>query len=516
MSARCHAGLWTMLCLAAPLWADAVKVDHNATKAIAGGDEIVVVAQGPANQTATFSFGAAVQNVPMTQVRPGVYTGSYTVKRTDKLEGQPVTVTLRGPGNAVHTGTADHALGSPARPDVNADEPEIRELSPVPKEWLRAGAKVVFALAGTAGGTATIHAPGVMDSLVLTEVQPGRYAGQWVVPAGVRLSAAVPVVAHLLVGDLSAVVEADGPLQVDTVPPAVQVVRPLEADGAGSERPRLVALLGDEGSGIDQGRTKLLYDGRPLKLHETTDQALLTWRPGDELSPGVHRFHVSVGDHAGNVTDVEWSFGVAKAAPKIRSLTHDSVVKPRPGDVINVRLEGDPGGRAVFYIGVDRRDLPMTEKEPGIYLGSYTVRQGEDLGGMKVTALLVGADGGRSTFVAPTLVSGAAPVQDLRAPVVTTPKQGDKVGADVVINGTAKPGSRVRLRTAVRGSIGGILDLRDDLPETVVAVNARGEWTTQSLRFDKLALAKTTTFTITAVCLDGDRESAPTVVQVSR
>lgn len=50
----------------------------------------------------------------------------------------------------------------------------------------------------------------------------------------------------------------------------------------------------------------------------------------------------------------------------------------RAGQNLAVTLRGTPGGLAGFDIGPYVTNLPLTEQQPGVYTGSYTVRRGEN------------------------------------------------------------------------------------------------------------------------------------------
>lgn len=60
-------------------------------------------------------------------------------------------------------------------------------------------------------------------------------------------------------------------------------------------------------------------------------------------------------------------------APRIRGFEVDEVRRLRPGVDLDFTLYGTPGGRASLAIKGARRNLALTETEPGQYEGSYTI-----------------------------------------------------------------------------------------------------------------------------------------------
>jgi hypothetical protein len=88
------------------------------------GAELKFALTAPPGGTVDFDIPGVAQNVPMREVRPGVYEGSYTIKRLDNLApSRPVTATLRM-GDRTVTQQLTQPLITDARPPV------IRHLAP--------------------------------------------------------------------------------------------------------------------------------------------------------------------------------------------------------------------------------------------------------------------------------------------------------------------------------------------------------------------------------------------------
>lgn len=64
--------------------------------------------------------------------------------------------------------------------------------------------------------------------------------------------------------------------------------------------------------------------------------------------------------------------------PVVNSFAMSPVSDLEPGSVVRFRLEGTPRARASVNIPDVVRGLPMREVRPGVYVGRYTVRHGDD------------------------------------------------------------------------------------------------------------------------------------------
>ena len=60
-------------------------------------------------------------------------------------------------------------------------------------------------------------------------------------------------------------------------------------------------------------------------------------------------------------------------APVIRGFDVEEVRRLQPGVELNFNLYGTPGGRATLSIEGARRNLTLSETDPGVYEGTYTL-----------------------------------------------------------------------------------------------------------------------------------------------
>jgi hypothetical protein len=86
--------------------------------------------------------------------------------------------------------------------------------------------------------------------------------------------------------------------------------------------------------------------------------------------------------------------------PKIQALVHNGAGKLlRPGDHLKVVMIGDKGQSAGWSIPQLVDDLPMKEREPGVYIGAYRVRPQDRLPHGRLMGYLISKTGVRSQWV---------------------------------------------------------------------------------------------------------------------
>lgn len=95
-------------------------------KTLEPGEVVTVRVEAAPGSTAHFDIGGAVTNRPLRETAPGVYTGSYTVKRGDSLAKAPVTVSFKTASGQVVTQTAPQSLtiaaGAPSAPVIESPQ----------------------------------------------------------------------------------------------------------------------------------------------------------------------------------------------------------------------------------------------------------------------------------------------------------------------------------------------------------------------------------------------------------
>src|SRR5262249_33105856 len=144
-----------------------------------------------------------------------------------------------------------------------------------------------------------------------------------------------------------------------------------------NQRPNIYVNLDDQGgSGVDPGTLRMLVRGRDVTDAAKVTATFAIYTP-ETLPVGPVNVEVEVKDRAGNPTRAAWTFTVEQGQSLIRSVTHNAQGPLQAGDVLTVRMSGEPGGQATFDVGDVARGVSMTEETPGNYVGTYTVKRGD-------------------------------------------------------------------------------------------------------------------------------------------
>jgi hypothetical protein len=91
---------------------------------------------------------------------------------------------------------------------------------------------------------------------------------------------------------------------------------------------------------------------------------------------------------------------VTDPPPKIQALVHNAAGKLlRPGDLLKVALIGEKNKTASWSIPPIVKNLPLKEKEPGVYLGAYRIRTNDRLPNGRIIGYLRANKGTGSQWV---------------------------------------------------------------------------------------------------------------------
>lgn len=170
--------------------------------------------------------------IVLQETERGVYTGSYTVRRQDRLnEGSAVRATLKVRNRTI---TSNYTLPANIgdRNVVAAPPPglKIDRFSVAPIDKMEPGAELRFTLNGAPGGRADFDIPGVIDNVPMREVSPGVYEGAYTIRRMDNLAPSRPTVATLRVGDRTVSSTLTQPLIADAKPPVIRHVSPRDGE----------------------------------------------------------------------------------------------------------------------------------------------------------------------------------------------------------------------------------------------------------------------------------------------
>ncbi|MEA2554119.1 MAG: hypothetical protein QOJ65_2295 [Fimbriimonadaceae bacterium] len=385
--------------------------------------------------------------------------------------------------------------------------------------WVTPGSQIRFTLRGTPGGVATLAIPGETRDITMFETSPGVYEATWTVPdtQGRVNASRINPVARLKVGNNERVFQSTATANVDVTAPLVRAMTPDDQTTVLVSRPTISAVFDDTvGSGIDPSSVRLTLDGRDVTPDATVTANFISYTPAVGLDARRHDVKLTGLDMAGNRVTKTWSFRVGTDGEQmIRSFNVTGVEGARPGDVLKFTLMAAPGGRATFSLGDIVRNRPMEEREPGRYVGNYTIRRGDDLVNQPITARFVARSGEVYTVQSTDRVDvNGGP---LESPTILSPRADTPIRNPMVIEGRAPANSRVLVRVDYSTSVLGAARLNGAVTEVVVVADENGRFRTDPIDLRTLIKGSDTRYTVTATTLGtNDRKSEPTTITVSK
>lgn len=221
--------------LAAPA-IDALEV--NADAAFQPGSTLEFMVRGTPRGIARVRVDSSEVDLGLRETTPGTYTGTYTVKRADRLRpnaliratllagGRTTVANFSFPASFAVAVVPPLAAPAPDSPPVAVQAPpppasqvRIDRFEATPVQRLEPGAQLRFAVEGAPGATVTVQWPGLAGALLLREERPGQYAGTYTLRQQDTIGTG-PVVATLSSGQRRATAELATPLVQVALPAA--------------------------------------------------------------------------------------------------------------------------------------------------------------------------------------------------------------------------------------------------------------------------------------------------------
>jgi len=387
---------------------------------------------------------------------------------------------------------------------------------------LRAGDTLTATLAGTPGGKATFSIPGVAEDIVMRETSPGVYVGTYTVTRNANAPRASVLGKLVAKGVTSALIQAPQTLTIATQPPRVTDFGPARDATVETDHPLIYATFTQPGGvAVNTAATSILLDGKNVTAEAAVTASLFTYRPADALASGGHTVSVTVADQAGNVTTQDWGFKVSTSRVVQSFTTNEPTGKAvGAGATVVFTLKAQPGGKATAAVGSLAKSIPLRETDPGVYVGEYTIRAGDNVQDAPVTARYEARDG---TVVNASLASGlSVAAGPPPAPKILSPVDAEYVDASqpLTVKGRAVPGSTVRLVVTYDSkALGGILPVSGQSATKDVVTDKNGEWTAEGLSLKVRTLlfggSRDTVFTLTATELDASGSPASDSAKVT-
>lgn len=289
----------------------------------APGSEIEFMLEGTPRGQASVRLSGVKKLITLTEVDRGVYEGTYTLSRRDRLGTQATArATLRVRN---FTAVATQSLAGKSPPVANPSAPTpptppappmaalaIERFTVVPVPRIEPGAELRFAAAGTPGVRASLTIDGVVRDVAMSEVSPGRYEGAYTIRRNDNFPPSLSIVATLERGGQTVRSQLNQALLVDAKPPTVRNLAPANNEILAGNPVSVSATFDDSGGvGVDPKSVRIAIGGQDVTRNASITPQFFTWR-GD-LRPGTHRVEVSAADIAGNAVRQNWTFSVAGA-----------------------------------------------------------------------------------------------------------------------------------------------------------------------------------------------------------
>ncbi|MGO8670108.1 MAG: copper amine oxidase N-terminal domain-containing protein [Capsulimonadaceae bacterium] len=336
-------------------------------------------------------------------------------------------------------------------------------------------------LTGSPGGQAFMTIPGVVNDVPMNETAPGIYRADVDIPNGLAVNGTTAVATLTVNGYRSPLVQAPKKLVIDSVTPQITAESPMSDSTIESRFPLIYAALSDSGGmGIDTRRTRIYIDGTDVTGDAMVAQNYIDVKPS-MLTWGPHTIQVNAVDQAGNSTADTWKFNVTpqRLITSFRTDIEEGTVL-NAGSTIRFVVFAQPDGQASVSILGIRRDIPLVETEPGKYVGSTTILNGQNVTEAPMTAQFTSADNAVASATLPFGLNVAAGAPD--APQITSPADGEFVRGGLHVAGTAAPNSTVRVTVSYKSALlGGILPVTGNAGTREVVADESGRWSVDNL-----------------------------------
>ncbi len=181
--------------------------DVESVPKAAPGNELVFTLYGSPGATAAVAIGGATGGAVLTETESGVYEGSYTIRKRDKITPRSTaTANLRLGNNVASTILDEPLIGKIGAKRANrygksTAGPKIDRFDIVAPPTLVAGEELDLSLSGTPGGKASARIVGVKGKILLDEVRVGVYEGHYTIKRRDRIADNASATGNLRIGE---------------------------------------------------------------------------------------------------------------------------------------------------------------------------------------------------------------------------------------------------------------------------------------------------------------------------
>ncbi len=311
--------------MAQPAAAELRSLQVETDDGLRAGADLQFTIEGTPRGRVQLKIDGVPRTIVLQETERGVYTGSYTIRRQDRInENSAVRATLKVRNRSI---TSNYALPvgiggrDVAAPTAPPPGLKIDRFSVAPIDRMEPGAELRFTLNGAPGGRAHFDIPGVIDNVPMREVQPGVYEGAYTIRRMDNLAPSRPAVATLRVGERTVSSTLTQPLITDARPPVIRHVSPRDGETIPRSRDTSVSGTFDDvgGVGVDPKSVRIVIAGRDVTSAAQITAQFFTYRA--DLPAGRYPVEVTARDMVGNGMRQNWTFNV------------DSQVNPAPTTV---------------------------------------------------------------------------------------------------------------------------------------------------------------------------------------
>lgn len=233
-------------------------LEVNADAGLAPGSTLEFIVRGTPRASARVQVTGSSVALPLKESRPGVYTGSHTVRSSER--GLAATSLIRASLTASGRTSAANFSFPPSfaeqQATATAREARVERFVVAPVDRLEPGTELKFTLQGTPGSKASVRLPGLQMTIPMREISPGYYSAAYTL----RKSDVVrpgQVQATLRTGERIATARQAIPVQpvaAAATPPATMGAAPASALTLQVTSPGPNAVI-NSGQAVLQGRT---------------------------------------------------------------------------------------------------------------------------------------------------------------------------------------------------------------------------------------------------------------------
>jgi hypothetical protein len=317
-------------------------LEVNADAGLSPGSTLEFTVRGTPKSIARVQVTGSSLTLPLKETRPGVYTGSHTVRKSERglVAGKLIRADLTANGR---TSTANFSFPPSFAAEQQAGNalpagPRVDRFVAEPVARLEPGAELKFTLQGTPGSRASVQLPGLPLTIPLREISPGYYSGSYTLRKADVVGSG-PVVATLRSGERVVTAQLAAPLSRSATASAAPVAPAAPATMGAAPASALTLQVTSPGPNAVIDASQAVLQGRTApgaNVHVKVD-AVLPSAPGRmSVAQSVTEQTVQA-DGNGNFS---LNFGPQRFAPGTR---FEVQLSARQG------TQATPGQRLVLY-----------------------------------------------------------------------------------------------------------------------------------------------------------------------